>query len=340
MSIKELILAVLLAATLPAQAAPVVDELDVTAETTDSVLADEAGQTAEELIASLNYQTGKVVLGDQLATLDLPPSLVFLSGEDAERVLVDIWGNPPDNQPPLGMILPVAVSPLASESWAVTVEYEANGYVSDKDAADIDYKEMLQDLQKETQENNAWRAENGYEPVLLVGWAATPRYDAQGKKLHWAKELKFGDSDEVLNYNIRVLGRKGVLVLNFVAGMDQLAEIEQQVPVVLAMTEFNQGHRYAEFDPDIDDVAAYGIGALIAGKLAAKTGLLAAALLLLKKFWIIPVLAFGWIYRRITGVRKVKTQALPAAAPDEPVAVAPVSSVLDMNKPGADSEKP
>lgn len=339
MLIKELILAALLAAILPAQAAQAVDEQNTAADVTEVLTEDETGEiNAEELIASLNFQTGKVVLGDQLATLDLPDSLVFLNGEDAERVLVDIWGNPPDNELPLGMILPAGISPLAEESWAVTVEYEANGYVSDEDAADIDYQAMLQDLQQETLESNAWRAENGYEPVQLVGWAAAPRYDAQGKKLHWAKELKFGETDEVLNYNIRVLGRKGVLVLNFIAGMNQLAEIEQQVPVVLAMTEFNQGQRYAEFDPDIDEVAAYGIGALIAGKLAAKAGLLAAALLLLKKLWIVPVLVFGWLFRRISSARKAKVQNVPTTKPVEPAAVPPAQTVLDMNK--TDGDKP
>lgn len=161
---------------------------------------------------------------------------------------------------------------------------------------------MLEQLQQETVESNVWRAENGYESIELLGWAAQPHYDAQGKKLHWAKELRFGDSDiNTLNYNIRVLGRKGVLVLNFIANMDQLPEIQENVPAVLAMTEFNGGSRYADFDPDIDQVAAYGIGALIAGKLAAKAGLFATILLLLKKFWLVPVLLFGWLTKRLTG---------------------------------------
>lgn len=313
MPIKELILAAVLAAVLPVALAnppavetETVDDVAVTAEApSEEVAADEAEPeeseeiSEEEFLASLNIQTGKVVLGDNLATLDLPEQLVFLGSEDAERVLVDAWGNPPDSELPLGMILPAGVSPFSDDSWAVTVEFEEKGFVSDEDAADIDYDEMLASLKEETEENNAWRAENGYESVQLIGWAAAPHYDAEGKKLYWAKELKFGESDEVLNYNIRVLGRKGVLVLNFIAGMNQLPEIEEHLPMVLAMTEFNQGSRYADFDPELDEVAAYGIGALIAGKLAAKAGLFATALLLLKKFWLVPVLGFGWLFNRL-----------------------------------------
>lgn len=312
MLIKDLILAALLAASLPFAHAESVEPQAESAAPTESMAEqqqeelveeqEEQGMSEEAFLASLNFQTGKVVLGDNLANLNLPENLVFLDGEDANRVLVDAWGNPPTDELPLGMILPAGISPLADESWAVTVEFEESGFVSDEDAADIDYAEMLEQLQQEAVESNVWRAENGYESIELLGWAAQPHYDAQGKKLHWAKELRFGDSDiNTLNYNIRVLGRKGVLILNFIANMDQLPEIQENVPAVLAMTEFNDGSRYADFDPDIDQVAAYGIGALIAGKLAAKAGLFATILLLLKKFWLVPVLLFGWLAKRLTG---------------------------------------
>jgi uncharacterized membrane-anchored protein len=218
MSIKDSILAAALAAVLPftsAYASPE-PESESAAFGEDFVEDDDSAQyiSPEEFVASLEVRTGRVVLGNDLATLDLPDLLVFLDGENTQRLLVDGWGNPPDDVLPLGMILPAGISPLADESWGVTVEYEDSGYVSDEDAADIDYGDMLKDMQADMHEANIWREENGYEPVQLVGWAAEPRYDAEGKKLHWAKELKFGDSEtNTLNYNIRVLGRKGVLVL-------------------------------------------------------------------------------------------------------------------------------
>ena len=171
--------------------------------------------------------------------------------------------------------------------------------MSDEDAAKIDYAEMLKDMQDDLKQANPQREQQGFEAIQLIGWAAPPRYDAAEKKLYWAKELQFGDAKEhTLNYNIRALGRKGVLVLNFVAGMEQLPEIEKNVGKVLAMTEFNPGNRYVDFNPSVDKVAAYGLGALIAGKVAAKVGLFATLLVLLKKLWIVPALAIGWIARR------------------------------------------
>ncbi len=346
---KELLLAGLLATAVPLSWA---DQAPQAPDAQESAAQEGAAEgeymSEEQFLDSLNFRSGKVVLGGNLATLNLPDNMVFLDGDDAERVLVQAWGNPPDEKPPLGMILPKGVSPLAEESWAVTVEYEESGYVSDEDAADIDYNDMLKDLQQSAEEDNKWRAENGYEPVSIVGWASAPHYDAEGKKLHWAKEVQFGDSDEhTLNYNIRVLGRKGVLVLNFIAGMHQLPQIEQNVPAVLAMTDFNDGNRYADFNPDLDKVAAYGLGALIAGKAAAKVGLFAAALVLLKKLWILPVLLIGWIWRRITG-KKSEAQSAPVEpqeqqqAPAEPArneVPPPASSVMDLNNVPDDKHK-
>ncbi|MDV7395839.1 DUF2167 domain-containing protein, partial [Arthrospira platensis SPKY1] len=113
------------------------------------------------------------------------------------------------------------------------------------DAQELDYTEMLQDMQAETRDSNEVRVGAGYEPIELVGWAAQPFYDGVSHKLHWAQELKFGDADaNTLNYNIRVLGRKGYLRMNFIADMDQLPEIERNLDSVLAMAEFNDGYRY------------------------------------------------------------------------------------------------
>lgn len=62
--------------------------------------------------------------------------------------------------------------------------------------------------------------------------------------------------------------------------------------------------RYADFNPDMDTVAAYGIGALIAGKVAAKLGILATVLIFLKKFWIIAVVGLGGLFKRFFGKRE------------------------------------
>lgn len=65
--------------------------------------------------------------------------------------------------------------------------------------------------------------------------------------------------------------------------MSALAEVRAAVPDILAMTKFTEGNRYGDFDGSIDQVAAYGIGGLIAGKVIANTGPFAFLLIFLKK---------------------------------------------------------
>ena len=248
----------------------------------------------------LKPQRGEIKLLNGVATLTVPDEFFYLSPSDSETVLTKIWGNPPTGENNLGMLFPTGATAVSSGTWGVTINYEEDGYVSDENADDIDYDDLLSDMQESVDASNKQRAEMGYETIQLVGWASKPYYDSLSHKLHWAQEIQFGDqTTNTLNYNIRVLGRKGVLLLNFIAEMDQLYVINSQVDTVLNIAEFNDGLRYADFNPDIDTVAAYGIGALIAGKVAAKVGLLATILLLFKKFWFILILAVGGFFKRL-----------------------------------------
>ena len=257
-------------------------------------------QWADSFLDSLTPLSGTIELKDGLATITVDPEkFYYLSPKDSNRVLTEAWGNPPDDTPNLGMIFPAGYSPLEAGAWGMTIEYEEDGYVSDKDAAKIDYDELLAEMKKDTESASQWRVSEGYPAISLVGWASPPYYDAENKKLHWAKEITFdGQETNTLNYNIQVLGRKGVLVMNFIANIDQVEAISESRDQVLAMTEFNVGNRYSDFDPSLDKVAAYGIGGLVAGKVLAKTGLLAAAFLFLKKFGIILVVAAGGFLAR------------------------------------------
>lgn len=307
--VKVLLLSVLL---VPFCVLSAVAETPVTEETSEKVVEEIPQEVTQEVLMkafldSLDFQKGTVALGDDLVTLNLPGTYSYLSPGDADKVLVDVWGNPPGNET-LGMIVPDDTSIFDMNSWAVIITYEEDGYVSDEDAESIDYDELLGQMKEASQENNKDRIEAGYEPVEFIGWASAPYYDKDAKKLHWAKEIRFGDSDiNTLNYNIRILGRKGVLMFNIIAGMPQFQVISTQIPTLLAMTEFNPGNKYSDFDPKLDKMAAYGLGALVAGKIAAKAGLFAkmgVVLLGLKKLWIFIIVGIGAFFRVLFGKRK------------------------------------
>jgi len=272
-----------------------------------ATVAAQGSATPEELDSKLAYQTGKVQLSGGMATITLPPSFRFLGQQDSRKLLV-AWGNPPEaGEGVLGMLVPSDSSPLSEDGWAIVVTYDEDGYVNDEDAKTLNYDKVLSQMQEETVENNEARQKEGFEPITLVGWAEPPHYDAQSHKLYWAKELKFGSStNHTLNYSIRILGRRGVLVLNAVSSIGQLATVKKGTPDVLAAVEFNDGHRYADYLPGTDKAAAYGIGGLILGATAAKAGffkLIWVALLASKKLIFAGLVAAGAAIKKLLSGR-------------------------------------
>jgi len=258
-----------------------------------------------QLVKNLKYQQGNIDLRGGLATLTVPKEFNFLGPDDAETVLVKLWGNPPSDDKPLGLLIPAGMTPLSTNCWVVTIDYNEGGYVKDDDASKINYDDLLAKMRKGVAASNQERKEEGYPTVELLGWAAPPHYDAATHKLYWAKKLKFeGAEDDTLNYSIRMLGRKGVLELNAIASVDQFTEIDAQTPQILGMVDFKEGSRYADFDPKVDKVAKYGIATLVAGgalALAAKAGffkVILVALLAAKKFIIIGVIALVAIVKK------------------------------------------
>lgn len=267
-------------------------------------LVDTYTEDAVKQLSVLDFKQGKVLVGKGLAIFDVPQNYYFLDAKDAEIVLSEFWGNPPDGGA-LGMIFPADVTPFDGDTWGLEISFDDIGYVSDEDAEEYDYSELLKTMKSDTGAGNEWRIENNYERIELVGWAAEPFYNKQARHLYWAKELKFGDSEtNTLNFNIRALGRKGVLVMNFISDMAVLDQVEKATPDILAMVEFTDGNKYADFNPSLDKVAAVGIGGLIAGKVLAKTGLLVTGLLIFKKFWFILLLPLFWLKNKVFGSRQ------------------------------------
>jgi uncharacterized membrane-anchored protein len=255
---------------------------------------------------TMKYETGKVSLPGGIAELNVPGGFKYLNKEQSNFILTDIWGNPPQ-QGVLGMIFP-ANSRLASDStYAFVITFDEMGYVKDKDANDVNYDDLLKEMKKEETSVNAKRATMGYEPIHIIGWAQKPFYDNTNKVLHWAKEMKFGTSEEnTLNYDIRILGRKGVLSLNAVGSMFVLPSVKKDIDKVLTMASFTAGNRYQDFDSKSDNVAAWTVGGLVAGKIIAKAG----GFKLLKVIILAIVAAIGAAWKWITGRRKKKEDEL------------------------------
>jgi uncharacterized membrane-anchored protein len=246
---------------------------ETTEDSTQYYLEEYAKQVAE-IESKFTYVTsGEVKLGN-VATIKIPQGFKFLNANDARTTVVDLWGNP--DREVLGMLIPEKYKASDEESWAFVITFDDMGFVKDKDAHKMKYDKVLKEQQEEAKASNPERIKMGYEPIEIVGWASTPFYDEKNKAIHWAQELKFGTSDvNTLNYDIRLLGRKGVLSFNAVGTVDQLPEVKPKINDIINATTYNNGEKYTDFDPKLDKVAAYTVGGLVAGKVLAKAGIIA-----------------------------------------------------------------
>jgi uncharacterized membrane-anchored protein len=231
---------------------------------------------AEAIEKTLVYQTGTLTVHD--ASIAMPAGARFLTAEDAQRVMHDMYGNPPD--PGLiALIVPNGQTTISAD-YIVTVTYDDSGHVKDKDASSIDYGKMLRQLQKQATDDNPGRVQQGYPAMTVIGWAEQPHYDAVTHKLYWARELEFdGAPVHTLNYGVRVLGREGTLDLDAISDIGNLSSVETSMNALLQSASFTTGRQYADYKPG-DRTSSLTVAALIAGGTyaAAKTGLIALIL--------------------------------------------------------------
>lgn len=214
------------------------------------------------------YREGRQELHGGIAHLQLPDGYRYLGPEDARKVVVDLWGNPPSaaGSSLLGVIIPDGEHLASPSSWAIVLSYLDQGHVTDSDAGNINSQDLMSRLQAAGIESNKARKASGFDTMDLAGWAAAPRYDMESRALYWAKRFTVDQQiEETLNYDVRVLGRHGVLSLNAIAGMNRAADIEDASPALISMVRFNEGHRYGDFNPAADRESGLTLSGLVLG---------------------------------------------------------------------------
>jgi uncharacterized membrane-anchored protein len=211
------------------------------------------------------------------------------------------------------------------------------GYVNDDDAAKLDAAAILNTYKEGTAEENEKRKEEGMAPIYVGGWAETPRYEKSKHQVIWALQVKDEDSPKApvvtINYNTRILGRKGVLSLNLVTDPGYLDQNKIKTAALLNQTAFVKGNSYEEYQPGKDKSSGLGLTGLILGggalAAAAKFGILGGLwkwaiglLLLAKKFIIILIAAaaaaISKFFRGRKAKGKVDTTAVDLTEPPQP----------------------
>ncbi|WP_374396778.1 DUF2167 domain-containing protein [Sphingopyxis sp.] len=276
-----------------------------TASSAESEMIARQRAATEKLLKELDRKTGTIPIRAAKADLNLGDQYYFVGPEQSRTILVDIWRNPPASaNGVLGMVFPKGKS-FIDDTWSAVITYEGTGYVSDDDAKTIDYEEMLANMKASDEAQAADIRAQGYPAGILQRWAQAPTYDAGRHSLVWARDIKFDDTPEdTLNYDIRLLGREGVLSMNILASMSQLDDVRQAAKTFASVGSFHAGARYADYNASTDKKAEYGLAGLVAAggaaAVAKKVGLL-AVLAKFGKFLLIGLVALFAGFRNFIG---------------------------------------
>ena len=207
-----------------------------------------------------------------VATIQIPAGFAF-TGQQGTKKFMEITHNPVSGDE-LGVLLPTD-----STGWFAVFEFEEVGYVKDDDKNKLDADKLLASIRKGNESANEERKKRGWEPLEIVGWYQTPRYDPVTHNLVWAIRGR-SDTTDVVNYSTRILGRRGVMQIDLVASPEDLAASLPQFQAALTGLTYSPGNSYAEYRQG-DKIAKYGLTALIVGGAAvaaAKSGVLAKLL--------------------------------------------------------------
>lgn len=232
-------------------------------------------------VLGLAWQRGptEVSIGGH-ATLKISEGQAFLDSPNTRRFL-ELNRNPPrDNRYTLS---------AQDLSWFAIFFFEATGYVKDDETLDADA--LLKSLQEGDGPGNEERKRLGMPPIHTAGWHVPPHYDAGTRRLEWGLRARTDEGRTIVNYTIRLLGRRGVMHAILVSDPEGLDKDIAVFKSSLTGYTFAAGERYSEFKSG-DRIAEYGLAALVLGGAAAvatKTGFGKA----IGKFLILGVLAVG-----------------------------------------------
>jgi uncharacterized membrane-anchored protein len=235
-----------------------------------------------------------VSIGSQ-ANFEIPAGFVFTDGAGARRLL-EYSGNIPDGSE-LGLFAPTNLE------WFAIFDFSEEGYVKDDEKDKLDADKMLAAIKKGNEAGNKERKKRGWPLMQIVGWDQKPAYDAETHNLGWAIRVE-SDGGQSVNYNTRLLGRKGIMSVNLVIDPEKLQATLPEYKQMLAKYDYKPGERYSEFKQG-DKIAKYGLAALVVGGAAAgaaKLGLFGTIAVFFKKAWklvIIAVVAIGAFLKRL-----------------------------------------
>jgi uncharacterized membrane-anchored protein len=222
----------------------------------------------ESMGVKLQHGPLKGALGSH-AEMEVPADHFITDGDGCRKILA-AFGNLTGSDE-VGLFAP------KNMKWFITFDFENVGYVKDDEKDKLDADKMLKSIKEGNEKANEYKKGKGMPTFTIIGFEVPPKYNTDNNNLEWAIKLKDDASqEESINFNTKILGRHGVMVVTLVCDPSDLTSLMPSFRERMATFQYLSGNKYAEFKQG-DKVAKYGLTALVVGggvALAAKSGLL------------------------------------------------------------------
>ena len=220
----------------------------------------------DSLENQIKYHTGNIMLAGGKFNLRVPDEFLFIDAAQSRYILEELWGNLPDPEV-AGMIVRKGFQPSKLiNDYSFVIGYSDIGHVSVEKDAELNHTDLLANLKNNMLRSNESRLNMGLNTMAVSGWVMVPYFDHFKKALYWATRITAnGTDEEILNYNLRLLGKTGVIKINAVATLDQLSDIKKNLPLIIAQTRFSAEERFEAFKEGTDRESKQNLTSLIAG---------------------------------------------------------------------------
>lgn len=213
-------------------------------------------------------QIGQIDLAG-VALLSVPKGFIFMEGNSVHSP----YHIKCDSIEYLGCLIAIptknALDSITKPAFIIELVYIETGYIPDTTIFKTPEDFFWSDIIHTNYTKNRYIKENGCDTLAIQSWAMKPYFLENQHQLQWAVSCS-SKNQNYIRHSTHKLGRYGVLEMNISTSPTHLLEINSQIPLVTSSIEFYKGFRHEDFDPNFDNLAAFGFAGILAGKVLTK----------------------------------------------------------------------
>ncbi len=230
-------------------------------------------------------QIGQIDLAG-VALLSVPKGFVFMEGNSVK---------PPyqiecDNVEYLGCLVAIPNKDNADSvttPFVIELVYIETGYIPDTTIFKTPEEFFWNNIIHTNYKRNQYINEKGCDTLIIQSWVVKPYFLENQHQLQWAVSC-LSNNQNYIRHSTQKLGRYGFLEMTINTSSDHLLQINSQIPLLTSSVNFYEGFRHEDFDPNFDNLAAFGFAGILAGKVLTKVKVVPFVFKWLK--WVIIVL--------------------------------------------------